>query len=99
MEMAEQAPVKIINLDVLKPHKPNIVEFGKTIEKEKSVKAVNISVYAIDEKTESIKLVLEGTNLDFDNIKNIIEDFGAVVHSIDKVVIGKKEIIEFPEVK
>ena len=99
MEMAEQAPVKVITLDVLKPHKPNIVEFGKAIEKGKSVKAVNLSVYAIDEKTESIKLVLEGTNLDFENIKNIIEDFGAVVHSIDKAVIGKKEIIEFPEVK
>ncbi|MBU4267129.1 MAG: DUF211 domain-containing protein [Candidatus Altiarchaeales archaeon] len=97
--MAEQAPVKIINLDVLKPHKPNIIEFGKAIETEKSVKAVNISVYAIDEKTESIKLVLEGTNLDFESIKKIIDDFGAVVHSIDKAVIGKKEIIEFPEVK
>lgn len=97
--MPEQAPVKVINLDVLKPHKPNIIEFGKAIEKEKSVKAVNISVYAIDEKTESIKVVIEGTNLDFESIKKIIDDFGAVVHSIDKAVIGKKEIIEFPEVK
>lgn len=97
--MAEQAPVKIINLDVLKPHRPDIIEFGKAIEKEKSVKAVNLSVYAIDEKTESIKLVLEGTNLDFEGIKKIIDDFGAVIHSIDKAVIGKKEIIEFPEVK
>jgi len=97
--MPEPAPVKVINLDVLKPHKPNIIEFGKAIEKEKSVKAVNLSVYAIDEKTESIKLVLEGTNLDFESIRKIIEDFGAVVHSIDKAVIGRKEIIEFPEVK
>ncbi len=97
--MVESAPVKIINLDVLKPHKPDIIEFGKAIEKEKSVSAVNLQVYAIDEKTESIKLVLEGTNLDFESIRKIIEDFGAVVHSIDKAVIGKKEIIDFPEVK
>ncbi len=97
--MVDVAPVRIIYLDVLKPHKPNIIEFGKAIEKEKSVKAVNLSVYAIDEKTESVKLVVEGTNLNFDKIREIIEDFGAVVHSIDKAVIGLKEIIEFPEMK
>lgn len=97
--MIGDAPVKIINLDILKPHKPDIIEFGKAIEKEKSVEAVNLSVYAIDEKTESVKLVIEGKNLNFDNIRRIIEDFGAVVHSIDKVVISRKEFIGFSEVK
>ncbi len=98
-KMVETAPVKIINLDILKPHQPNIIEFGKAIEKEKSVESVNLSVYATDEKTESVKLVVEGKNLNFDNIRKIIEDFGAVVHSIDKVVISRKEIITLPEVK
>lgn len=98
-KMVGDAPVRIINLDILKPHKPDIIEFGKAIEKEKSVEAVNLSVYAIDEKTESVKLIVEGKNLNFDNIRRIIEDFGAVVHSIDKVVISRREIIEFPGVK
>lgn len=97
--MVGDAHVRIIHLDVLKPHRPDIIEFGEAIEKEKSVEAVNLSVYAIDEKTESVKVIVEGKNLNFDNIRKIIEDFGAVVHSIDKAVISRKEVTEFPGVK
>jgi hypothetical protein len=35
-------------------------------------------------------MVLEGSSLDFDVIRKTIEDFGAVVHSVDKVCTGKK---------
>lgn len=89
-------PVRVVVIDVLKPHKPNIVEFGKIICKDKTVDNTNITVYAIDEKTESLKITLEGEDIDFDRVREIVEDHGAVVHSIDKVVIGKKGIIETP---
>ncbi|MFO7872407.1 MAG: DUF211 domain-containing protein [Candidatus Undinarchaeales archaeon] len=89
-------PVRVVVVDVLKPHKPNIVEFGKVICKEKSVNNANITVYAIDEKTESLKVILEGKDIDFAEVRKAIEKHGAVVHSIDKVVIGKKGIIETP---
>ena len=77
-------------LDVLKPHKPNIVEFGTELKKTNGIENLDISVYAVDEKTETVKVVLEGNALDFDTIKKTIEDFGAVVHSVDKVAVGKK---------
>ncbi|MEA3255120.1 MAG: DUF211 domain-containing protein [Candidatus Altiarchaeota archaeon] len=89
-------PVKILVLDVLKPHRPDILEFGRIICAEKSVEDANISVYAVDEKTESLKVVLEGNNIDFSRVKELIEEHGAVVHSMDKVVLGKKSIIEVP---
>lgn len=89
-------PVKILVLDVLKPHKPNILEFGKTICNEKSVEDANISVYAVDERTESLKVILEGKDIDFNRVKELIEEHGAVVHSMDKVVLGKKKIIDIP---
>jgi len=89
-----RVPVKILVLDVLKPHKPNILDFGKRICTEKSIEAATISVYAVDEKTESLKLVLEGKDIDFDKIKDILEDQGGVIHSMDKVVLGRKTFIE-----
>ncbi len=91
------APVRILVLDVLKPHKPNILEFGKVICSEKTVEDVNISVYAVDEKTESLKIVLEGKDINYDNIEELIKSHGAVIHSMDKVVLGRKRIIEVPE--
>ncbi len=83
-------PIKLLVLDVLKPHTPNIVKFGQALSKANGIENADISVYAVDEKTETVKVVLEGRNLDFDAIRNTIEEFGAVVHSVDKVAIGKK---------
>ena len=83
-------PAKILVLDVLKPHKPNILEFGRTVCTEKSIEAANITVYAVDEKTESLKLILEGRDLDFEKIKALLENNGAVIHSMDKVVLSRK---------
>ncbi len=87
-------PIKIVLLDVLKPHKPDLAEFSQEICKDKSVSCVNASVAAIDEKTESVKLVIEGADINMKNVIKTIEKIGAVVHSIDKVVVGKKEIIQ-----
>jgi hypothetical protein len=89
--------IKVIVLDILKPHKPDIIEFGLLIEKGKDVKCVNMSVYAVDEKTESVKLAIEGSDLDFKRIKKTVEDHGAVIHSIDKAVIGDSKIISVPD--
>lgn len=81
--------VRLLVLDVLKPHQPNIVEFGKSVKEANGIENMDITVYAIDEKTESVKVVLEGEDLDFEVIRKTIENFGAVVHSVDKVSVGK----------
>ncbi|MBN1544220.1 DUF211 domain-containing protein [Candidatus Woesearchaeota archaeon] len=82
--------IKLLVLDVLKPHKPNIVDFGKEMSKANGIDNIDISVYAVDEKTETVKVVIEGHSLDFEVIRQTIEEFGAVVHSIDKICLGKK---------
>ena len=85
-----KSSIKLLVLDILKPHNPNIVEFGKELKKANGIDNLDISVYAVDEKTETVKVVLEGANLDFDVIKSTIENSGAVIHSVDKVAVGKK---------
>ncbi len=88
--------IKLLVLDVLKPHKPNIVEFGQTLSMANGIGSADISVYAVDERTESVKVVLVGESLSFEVIKRTIEDFGAVIHSVDKVCIGKKPCTFLP---
>ncbi len=96
-ESAKQR-IKVIEVDVLKPHKPNLVELGKALCGIKTVGNANLSVYAIDEKTESIKVTLEGDNIDFEAVEKIIDAYGAVIHSVDKVIVGKKKVIDVPKV-
>jgi len=94
---SRSAPVKIIVLDVLKPHNPSLVEFGKMVCRHSSVLSVNNSVYAVDNKTESVKMTIEGTDINFEAVKKIIADHGGAIHSIDRVVIGKEKIIGLGE--
>ncbi|MFH1424209.1 MAG: DUF211 domain-containing protein [archaeon] len=91
------SPLRILVLDILKPHKPDLVDFSKLICKNPTVEIVNMSVDEIDEKTESVKMVLEGKDINFGAIKGLIEEHGGVIHSIDKVVTGKKEIVPVPK--
>lgn len=83
--------VKILVVDVLKPHKPNILEFGRIICTDETVESARISVYAVDEKTESLKIVIEGNDINFDHVKELVEDQGGVIHSMDKVVLSRND--------
>jgi len=93
------SPVRLLVLDVLKPHKPNIVDFGKIFCNAYNVESINITVYAVDEKTESVKMVLEGENIDFDSIKALIDNNGGALHSIDKVILGRPPLFDQTKTK
>ncbi|WP_456472407.1 DUF211 domain-containing protein [Methanocaldococcus sp.] len=81
-------------LDILKPHEPKITEMALRITKINGVDGVNITVYEIDKETENVKVTIEGENLDFDKIQEVIEELGGTIHSIDEVVAGKRIIEE-----
>ena len=98
-KLVSQAPARVIVIDVLKPHKPNILDLGKALCAHKTVKNANIIVYATDKKTESIKITLEGKDIDYGMVKKIIDSNGAVIHSLDKVVLGSKTLIEVPKIE
>jgi len=92
----KRALIKRVVLDVIIPKKgPSIVDIAETLSKAEGVEAVNITVKEIDMETENIIVVIEGLNIDFNEITGLIEDIGGVIHSIDQVVAGEK-IIEVP---
>jgi hypothetical protein len=59
-----------------------------------TVSGLNISLKEVDQNTESITITLEGDNLRFDEIKEMLEQAGAVIHSIDQVVAGRSIVEE-----
>ena len=83
---AERATITRLVLDVLKPHQPSIVEFAVALTKVKGVERVDSSVVEMDAETETIKVVVEGKDLEVDAIAEVIRDLGGVVHSVDAVV-------------
>ncbi len=85
------ATTRKIVLDVLKPHKPNGVDFATALAELSPDYQVRLNVVEMDEKTESIILVLEGKNIEFDPVIELIKKMGASVHSIDEVEVHGSE--------
>ncbi len=88
--------IKRLVLDVLIPIKgPSIIDVAEKLSQLDGVEAVNITVKEVDVETQNIILVMEGHNIDFDEVKMVIEDVGGVIHSIDQVVAGER-VVEVP---
>lgn len=80
--------VKRLVLDVMKPHKPDIIELGKQISALSGILGCNLTVLEIDKSVENIKITIEGENINSKEIEKVLESNGATIHSIDKVSIG-----------
>ena len=81
--------VKRLLLDVLKPHHPNPLEFGRILADQGAYR-VKLRVLEMDENTESMELVIEGEDIDFEKIQASIAELGGSLHSIDEVeVVGE----------
>lgn len=76
---------KKLILDVLKPLRPNILEFAQQLNAGLAGAEVNIKVMGVDEKTQDVTITLQGC-LDYDTIAASITALGASIHSIDEVV-------------
>jgi hypothetical protein len=79
-------------LDTLKPYEPSIVELAGRLSDLEGIAAVNISIYEIDRKVENAKITIEGDDISYSLVLDVINEMGGAVHSIDEVVAGKKII-------
>jgi hypothetical protein len=74
--------------------KPFFPILPNTLPHLRDILGVNMSVIEIDQKTETVKISIEGVNLSYAAIQQEIESLGGTIHSIDKVAAGKKIIEE-----
>jgi len=81
--------IKNLVLDVLKPHSPPLPEFASFLTELDGIERVDITLVEMDEKTESLKVELSGSAIDYEALKEHVGKQGAVIHSVDHVVVEK----------
>ncbi len=86
--------IKRLVLDVLKPHNPTIVELSKRLSVINGVVGVNCTLDEVDQETESVKITIEGSDIEYELVETAIREAGAAIHSIDSVSTGKKLVEE-----
>ena len=84
------AGLRRLVLDVLKPHEPSNVLLAVKLSEMENVDGVNLLLREMDQNTKTLKITIVGDNLNFDKIRKVLEEFGAVIHSVDEIVAGKK---------
>lgn len=85
--------IRRICLDVDKASKtPTMYELAEAISKIPGYQAANITITEIDMETVGMDIAIEGEYLDYEAIVALIESTGAVVHSVDEIVIGSRLI-------
>jgi len=89
VENLSEPKIKTLVLDVLKPHSPPLPEFARYVSELDGVEKVDISLVEMDERTESIKVVLVCSRINYNALKEHIGKQGAVIHSVDQVVVEK----------
>jgi len=81
--------VKKVTLDVVKP-----VELKTTLLlealKATSVKRIEITSYELERNTEYLKLVVEGDDLETEEILTMIKKYGAAIQNMDALVAEKE---------
>jgi len=86
--------IRRLVLDVLKPHKPTVVELSEALSDLKGIEGVNIIIYEIDQQVENVKIILAVNAIDFKNIQEKLTEMGATIHSVDEVAAGRRIVEE-----
>ena len=86
--------IRRLILDVLKPHKPSVVEVSEALSHLHGVEGVNIIINEIDQQVENAKIIVAGTSISYEEIRSKLQEFGATIHSIDEVAAGKRIVEE-----
>jgi len=86
--------IKRIVLDVLKPHKPSLVDMSLRLAGIKGVDGVSCTLDEVDQETESVKVTIEGPAINYQNVEDTLRELGAVIHSVDLVSSGKRLVEE-----
>lgn len=90
------SPIRRLVVDILKPHRPDIVEFATEVAGCEGVDAVNAELVETDREVQNVKFTIVGEDVDVSLVETAITDHGGTVHSIDQVVCGTRLVEQTP---
>ena len=84
--------IKRLVLDSLKPRETSVIDLSRALCGVNGVKEVDITVTEVDAKTETIRLTIRGSNIDYEVLSKVMNEFGVAIRSIDEINVSKTKV-------
>ncbi|HLA47570.1 MAG TPA: DUF211 domain-containing protein, partial [Thermoplasmata archaeon] len=66
------------------------IDMSRKLTALKGVDGVNCTLDEVDQETESVRITIEGSGIDFERVEQTLRENGAVIHSVDSVSVGRR---------
>lgn len=84
--------IKRLVLDSLKPRETSVIDLSRALCGVNGVEEVDITVTEVDAKTETIRLTIRGSNIDYEVLSKVMNEFGVAIRSIDEINVSKTKV-------
>jgi len=84
--------IKRLVLDSLKPRETSVIDLARALCRVDGVEEVDITVTEVDAKTETIRLTIRGSNIDYEVLSKVMNEFGVAIRSIDEINVSKTKV-------
>ena len=81
--------IKRVLLDALKPRELSIIELSKAVGSVYGIEEVDIIVSEVDSKTETIKVTVRGSQIDYNAVSKVMERYGVSVRGVDEISVAR----------
>lgn len=81
--------IKRVLLDALKPRELSIIELSKAVGSVFGIEEVDIIVSEVDSKTETIKVTVRGSQIDYNAVSKVMERYGVSVRGVDEISVAR----------
>jgi hypothetical protein len=82
--------VKRVLLDALKPRELSIVDLAKALGSVDEKGEVEIIVREVDARTETLKVTIKGSNIDYEAVSKIMDQYGISIRGIDEINVARE---------
>ena len=85
--------IKRLVIDSLIPRETTIVDLSRALGNSKGVDEVDINVTEVDSRTETTKLTIRGSDIDYEGVIKVMKEHGATIRSVDEISVAKSKAL------
>lgn len=86
--------IRRVLIEALKARETSLVELSQALCSANGVDECDMIVTDVDVKTETVKLTVRGSNIEYNELLKILQDNGVSVKGVDEVSVSKSKQVQ-----